>query len=93
MRLEVIAGAGHIDGIVFNLKYRRGRIESVEPRGPAKVITALVPMSQLFGYRAVLRGFSDGHGQFTMAYDHLGVVPGPSRDDDPRFPPAAAMRA
>ena len=93
MRLEVIAGAGHIDGIVFNLKYRRGRIESVEPRGPAKVITALVPMSQLFGYRAVLRVFSDGHGQFTMAYDHLGVVPGPSRDDDPRFPPAAAMRA
>ena len=93
MRLEVIAGAGHVDGISVDLNFRRGRIVNVEPHGHAKVITALAPMSQLFGYRAVLRAFSDGHGQFTMAYDHHGVVPGPSRDDDPRFPPAAAMRA
>jgi elongation factor G len=57
------------------------------------VINAFVPLANMFGYLSTLNGMSQGRARFTIQYAHYAPVPVPPPDDDPRFPPAMAMRA
>jgi elongation factor G len=47
----------------------------MEPRGNAKVVTALVPLANMFGYINNLRSMSQGRAQYTMLFDHYEPVP------------------
>ena len=92
MKVEVLTPDEYMGDVIGDLNSRRGQIQGTETRGNAQVVTAMVPLANMFGYVSQLRSFSQGRAQFTMQYDHYGPVELPG-DDPGRFPPAAAMRA
>jgi elongation factor G len=61
--------------IIGDLNSRRGQVSSMEDRGPAKVVTAMVPLANMFGYINTLRSMSQGRAQYTMQFDHYNPVP------------------
>jgi elongation factor G len=61
--------------VIGNLNSRRGRIEGMEPRGNAQVITARVPLSEMFGYATDLRSMSQGRATSTMQFLRYEEVP------------------
>jgi elongation factor G len=92
MRVEVHASDAHHRDVVGYLHACRGQVRSVELRDGARVVTAFVPLANMFGSAATLGGLSEGLVSFTMRYDHYAPVP-QDNDDPDAFPPAAAMRA
>ena len=54
---------------------RRGKITHLEPRAGAQVITAYVPLAEMFGYATQLRSMSQGRATYTMQFDHYDEVP------------------
>ena len=54
---------------------RRGRVEGMEARGNAQVVSASVPLSEMFGYATSLRSATQGRGTFMMVFDHYEDVP------------------
>jgi len=54
---------------------RRGLITKTETKGELFVLTATVPLSQMFGYAAEIRGMTSGQGEFTMEYSGHDPVP------------------
>ena len=61
--------------VIGDLNSRRGQINTQEQRGNATVITAMVPLANMFGYVNNLRSMSQGRAQFTMQFDHYEQVP------------------
>jgi elongation factor G len=88
--VEVITPDDYFAGVIGSLN-SRGHIHSSDARGSAQVVSAMVPMAHMFGYSDALCAATDGFGRYTMTYDHHEPV-ARGRDDDPRFPGAAAMR-
>jgi elongation factor G len=95
MKVEVATPEDFVGDVIGDLNRRRGMISGTDQRGTAQVIIAEVPLSNMFGYENALKRMTDGRAEFTMVYNHYERVPRvpPPDDDDPRFPPAAAMRA
>ena len=54
---------------------RRGQIQGQDMRGNANVISAMVPLANMFGYVSNLRSMSQGRATFTMQFDHYEQVP------------------
>ena len=75
MKVEVVTPEEYMGDIIGNLNSRRGQVNSMEERGNAKVITAMVPLAQMFGYINDLRSMSQGRAQYTMQFDHYDPVP------------------
>jgi elongation factor G len=69
---------------------RRGQIQGQDMRGNANVISAMVPLMNMFGYVNNLRSMSRGRATFTMQFDHY--APAPMPEDNPPFRPAMGMR-
>jgi elongation factor G len=65
----------YLGDVIGDLNSRRGQIQGTDQRGNAQVITAFVPLANMFGYVSNLRGMSQGRAQFTMTYDHYEAVP------------------
>jgi elongation factor G len=75
MQLEVVTPDEYLGGIVGDLNARRGKIEGLEMRGGSRVIRALVPMAEMFGYATVLRTLTQGRGVFSMELLRYEIVP------------------
>jgi elongation factor G len=75
MKVEVVTPDDYVGDVIGDLNSRRGHIQGSETRGNAQVITAMVPLANMFGYVSQLRSFSQGRAQFTMMYDHYEPVP------------------
>ena len=75
MQLEVVTPDEYLGGIVGDLNARRGKIEGLEMRGGSRVIKALVPMAEMFGYATVLRTLTQGRGVFSMELLRYEIVP------------------
>jgi len=75
MRVDVITPEEYMGDVMGDLNSRRGRIEGMELRSGAQVITAHVPLSEMFGYATQLRSKTQGRGVFTMQFDHYEEVP------------------
>jgi elongation factor G len=91
MKVEVVTPEDCIGSIVGDLNLRRGQIQGQDMRGNATVISAMVPLMNMFGYVNNLRSMSQGRAAFTMQFDHY--APAPLPEDDPPFRPAIGMRA
>jgi elongation factor G len=89
---EVAVPDWSLGNIVGDLNRRRGQVSSVDSQGESSLVTALVPVSNMFGYLNNLRSLTKGLGTVSLRLDHYAPVPRGTSDDDPRFPPAAAMR-
>ena len=92
MKVEVLTPDEYMGDVIGDLNSRRGQIQGTETRGNAQVVTAFVPLANMFGYAAGLASQTDGHGTFEMSFNGYAPVDLPTKEPD-LFPPAAAMRA
>lgn len=76
MRIEVVTPEEFMGDIIGDLNSRRGRVESMEDRMGAKVVTAFVPLAEMFGYTTDLRSMTQGRASSSMELDHYAEVPG-----------------
>ncbi|MFP4004412.1 MAG: elongation factor G [Alphaproteobacteria bacterium] len=75
MRVEVITPEEYMGDVIGDLNSRRGQIQATEARGNAQVVTAMVPLANMFGYVNTLRSMSQGRAQYSMFFDHYEQVP------------------
>jgi elongation factor G len=75
MKVEVTTPEEYQGSIIGDLNSRRGQIVGTDIRGNATVITAMVPLANMFGYVDSLRSMSQGRANFTMIFDHYAPVP------------------
>jgi elongation factor G len=61
--------------IIGDLNKRRGQIQNMDSKGNARVVKAIVPLSEQFGYVTVLRTLSSGRATSTMEFSHYAEVP------------------
>ena len=73
--VEVVTPEEYMGDVMGNLNSRRGLIQSMEPRGNAQVITARVPLSEMFEYSTALRSMSQGRATYTMQFLRYEEVP------------------
>ena len=75
MKLEVVCPEEYTGDIISDLNSRRGKIENIDYRGDLKVIDALIPLSETFGYATSIRSMSQGRATQTLQYSHYDNVP------------------
>ncbi len=75
MKVEVTVPEEYMGDVIGDLNSKRGRVESMEDRSGAKVIDALVPLAEMFGYTTQLRSMTQGRGANSMEFDHYEEVP------------------
>lgn len=81
MKVQVIIPQEYLGEVIGDLNARRGKIEGMETRGAAQVVTALVPLKELFGYATTLRSLTQGRGSYTMQFSHYEEVPSFIREE------------
>ena len=75
MKVEVVTPDDYMGDIVSDLNRRRGHVESMDAKFGARVIKAVVPLAEQFGYVTVLRTLSSGRATSTMEFSHYTEVP------------------
>ncbi|WP_026400976.1 elongation factor G [Actinomadura rifamycini] len=75
MSVEVTTPEEHMGAVIGDLNARRGRVEGTGERGGARVVRALVPLAETFGYVGDLRGMTSGRAVFAMEFDSYAEVP------------------
>ncbi len=75
MDVEVVTPEEYMGEVIGDLNSRRGRVQSMERRGKAQVIKAMVPLAEMFGYATDLRSKTQGRGTYTMQFSHYDEVP------------------
>ncbi|HEY6886202.1 MAG TPA: elongation factor G [Solirubrobacter sp.] len=73
--VEVVTPEEYMGDVIGDLNRRRGRVNNMEERGNAKVISAHVPLSEMFGYATDVRTMSQGRATYTMQFDKYEEVP------------------
>jgi len=81
MKLEVITPEKFMGDVTGSINAKRGQIESMSDRGQAKVVTAKVPLSELFGYTTQLRSLTEGRAVPNLEFSHYAVVPRNVQDE------------
>jgi elongation factor G len=81
MRVEVVTPEEYLGDIIGDLNSRRGQITGMDSRGNGRVVDAMVPLANMFGYVNTLRSMSQGRAQFTMHFDHYEQVPQAVEDE------------
>jgi elongation factor G len=75
MKVEVVTPEDYTGSVIGDLNSRRGQIQGQDMRGNANVISAMVPLMNMFGYVNNLRSMSQGRATFTMQFDHYAEAP------------------
>ncbi|NYD49155.1 elongation factor G [Actinomadura luteofluorescens] len=76
MSVEVTTPEDNMGDVIGDLNSRRGQVQSMDERHGMRVIKALVPLSEMFGYVGDLRSKTQGRAVFTMQFDSYAEVPG-----------------
>jgi elongation factor G len=75
MSVEVVTPDDFMGDVIGDLNSRRGQIQSMDDRSGAKVVKALVPLSEMFGYVGDLRSRTQGRASYSMEFDSYAQVP------------------
>jgi len=75
MKVEMVSPEEYVGSVIGDVNSRRGQIQGQDMRGNANVITAFVPLANMFGYVNQLRSMSQGRASYTMQFDHYEQVP------------------
>jgi elongation factor G len=75
MKVEVVTPEDFLGGVIGDLNSRRGQVQGQDSRGNAQVVTAMVPLANMFGYINTLRSMSQGRAQYSMEFHHYSQVP------------------
>ncbi|MFD0902262.1 elongation factor G [Actinomadura sediminis] len=76
MAVEVTTPEENMGDVIGDLNSRRGQVQSMDERSGMRVVKALVPLSEMFGYVGDLRSKTQGRAVFTMQFDSYAEVPG-----------------
>ena len=75
MSVEVVTPEDFMGDVIGDLNSRRGQIQAIDDRSGAKVVRALIPLSEMFGYVGDLRSRTQGRASYTMEFDSYAQVP------------------
>lgn len=75
MSVEVTTPDDYMGDVIGDLNSRRGQIQSMEERSGSRVVAALVPLSEMFGYVGDLRSRTQGRASYSMQFDSYAQVP------------------
>jgi elongation factor G len=75
MSVEVVTPEENMGDVIGDINSRRGIIQAMEERGGARVVRALVPLSEMFGYVSDLRSKTQGRASYSMQFDSYAEVP------------------
>lgn len=75
MKVEVVTPEDYMGDVIGDLNSRRGQVSGMDQRANARVIDAMVPLANMFGYVNALRSMTQGRAQFSMQFDHYEQVP------------------
>jgi len=75
MAVEVTTPEDYMGDVIGDLNSRRGQIQAMEERGGSRVVKALVPLSEMFGYVGDLRSKTQGRANYSMVFDSYAEVP------------------
>ena len=75
MNVEVVTPEDNMGDVIGDLNSRRGQIQGMSERSGARVVTALVPLSEMFGYVGDLRSKTAGRASYSMVFDSYAEVP------------------
>jgi elongation factor G len=81
MSVEVVTPENYMGDVVGDLNSRRGRVGQMEARGVNQVISAQVPLSEMFGYATDLRSRTQGRATYTMQFDSYQQTPGSVQEE------------
>jgi elongation factor G len=76
MATEVVTPEQFMGAVIGDLSARRGKILHIEPRAGMQVVSAHVPLAEMFGYSTSLRSATEGRAIYTMQFHHYAPVPG-----------------
>jgi len=75
MEVEVVTPEDFMGDVIGDINSRRGKITHLEPRSGSQIISAFVPLAEMFGYATQLRSMTQGRATYTMQFDHYDEVP------------------
>lgn len=75
MQVEVVSPEEYVGDVIGDLSSRRGRMEGMEMRANARIIRAIVPLAEMFGYATDLRSRTSGRAAYSMQFSHYEEVP------------------
>jgi elongation factor G len=75
MELEIVTPDEYMGDVIGDLSSRRGKVESMDQRGQARVITALAPLAEMFGYATDLRSRTQGRATYSMQFHAYQEIP------------------
>jgi elongation factor G len=75
MKVEVVTPEQFMGDVIGDLNSKRGQIQDMTERSGARVVNALVPLSEMFGYTTTLRSMTQGRASSSMEFSHYGEVP------------------
>jgi elongation factor G len=75
MAVEVTTPEENMGDVIGDLNSRRGTIQAMDERSGARIVRALVPLSEMFGYVGDLRSRTQGRASYTMVFDSYAEVP------------------
>jgi elongation factor G len=75
MDVEVVTPEEYMGDVIGDITSRRGRVQSMEPRGSAQVVKCSVPLSEMFGYATDLRSRTQGRATYTMQFASYEQAP------------------
>ena len=74
MAVEVVTPEDYMGDVIGDLSSRRGKVEGMDQRGTSHVVTAQVPLAEMFGYATDLRSRTQGRATYTMQFDSYQAV-------------------
>ena len=80
-KVEVTTPEQYMGDVVGDISSKRGQISEMTNRGMAKVVRAMVPLAEMFGYATALRSMSQGRAAYSMEFDHYAEVPKSAEQD------------
>jgi elongation factor G len=75
MDVEVVSPEEYIGDLISDISARRGKVLGMDTRSDVRVITAQVPLAEMFGYATSMRSHSQGRATYTMQVSHYEPVP------------------
>ena len=75
MKVEVVTPEDYMGDVMGDMSRRRGVLQGQDDSPSGKVINALIPLGEMFGYATSLRSMSQGRATFTMEFDHYAEAP------------------
>ena len=75
MKVEIVSPEDYVGDVMGDVSRRRGILQGQDDSPSGKVINAMVPLGEMFGYATTLRSMSQGRATFSMEFDHYAEAP------------------